>query len=87
MIIRGHLFFWWAGQIIIGLLSVFFLAFGIDTLIYAYRLKNPHEFIMYFFSSNLMILISAVGLLRPLMNIYRRFSSSVDRSGNEKGQT
>lgn len=54
---------WWGKHILIGAFSVLFLLLGIDTLIAAYHLKNPHEFIMFFFASNLMILVSSVGIL------------------------
>jgi hypothetical protein len=39
-------------------LGVFLLLFGIQLLIAAYRLANPYWFIMTFFASNLIILIS-----------------------------
>jgi len=55
---------------VIGAFSVLFLLLGIDTLVAAYRLKNPHEFIMYFFASNLMILVSAVGILYAGIRLY-----------------
>ena len=41
----------------------FFLAFGIILLISAYQLKDPFWFIMTFFASNLIILISAALLV------------------------
>jgi hypothetical protein len=51
--------FWWIRQIILTLAGCFFLFFGINLLIAAYRLNNPPWFIMTFFASNFMILISA----------------------------
>jgi hypothetical protein len=57
---------WWFRQIFFLVLSIFFLLFGISILIAAYRLDNPFMFIMTFFASNLIILISgtiAVGLV------------------------
>ncbi len=63
---------WWAKHLLIGILSVFFLMFGIDLLIATYRLNNPHEFIMGFFASNLIIMISAVGVLYPAIKIFTR---------------
>jgi hypothetical protein len=41
----------------------FFLGFGIQLLISAYQLKNPFWFVMTFFASNLIILISAALLV------------------------
>ncbi|MBW2028752.1 MAG: hypothetical protein JRH06_09120 [Deltaproteobacteria bacterium] len=50
--------FWWVRQIILALLACFFLVFGIHVLIASYGLDNPFWFVMTFFSSNLIILIS-----------------------------
>lgn len=64
--------YWWTKHLLIGVFSVFFLMFGIDLLISTYRLNNPHEFIMGFFASNLIIMISAVGVLYPAIRIFAR---------------
>jgi hypothetical protein len=55
--------FWWIRQVIFTLAGCFFLAFGIILLISAYQLKDPFWFIMTFFASNLIILISAALLV------------------------
>ena len=60
---------WWGKNVLIAFLSLFFLAFGINALITAYGTKNPLEFIMYFFSSSLIILISIVGIIYPFFRI------------------
>jgi len=59
---------WWK-DVLIAFLSLFFLAFGVNALISAYSTKNPLEFIMYFFSSSLVILISMVGVIYPVFRI------------------
>ena len=46
-------------MIVLILACLFFLAVGVDLLISAYGLNDPFSFIMAFFASNLMILISA----------------------------
>lgn len=51
--------FFWIKHILIILLSCFFLLFGIQILIAAYRLDDPFSFILTFFASNFIILISA----------------------------
>ena len=51
--------FWWILQIILAMAACFFLVFGIQMLIVSYSLKDPFTFIMTFFSSSLIILISA----------------------------
>ena len=40
-------------------IGLVFLAFGVHLLISAYELNDPFSFIMYFFASNFVILISA----------------------------
>ena len=61
---------WWAKIIVIGLCSLLFLVFGIETLVGAFYLKNPLEFIMVFFAACLMILVSLVGILYPVFQIH-----------------
>jgi hypothetical protein len=66
--------FWWIIQVILTLAGSFFLFFGIHLLIAAYRLKNPVWFIMTFFASNLIILISAtilIGIIYRMVRFYR----------------
>jgi hypothetical protein len=62
--------FWWLKMIALGLFSFFFLVLGVETLVGAFQLKNPLEFIMYFFSASFMILISIVGVLYPIFQIH-----------------
>jgi di/tricarboxylate transporter len=58
-------------EILIGVLSLFFLFWGITLLLSAYSLKNPLEFIMLFFSSNIIILISGAGILYAAFRLWR----------------
>ena len=51
--------FWWIWQIVLILVGAFFLYYGIELLISSYNLKDPYTFLMTFFASNFMILISA----------------------------
>jgi hypothetical protein len=67
--------FWWGKNILIAFFALFFLAFGIETLIGAFLLKNPLEFIMYFFSASLMVLVSLVGILYPTLRIHALFKT------------
>lgn len=50
-------------NIAVLILSLFFLIIGINTLIGSYQLKNPFEFVMYFFSASLLILICLAGFI------------------------
>ena len=59
---------------ILILISIFFIIIGIDLLISAYRLTDPFNFILMFFASNLMILISAalcIGFILRLRASFR----------------
>ena len=58
--------------------SVFFLVFGIQILMASYGLKDPFAFIMTFFASNLIILISAVGAVAFLIRMVQ-LCRSVDK--------
>ena len=51
------------GRVALGIVELFFLLFGIYLLVLAYHLEDPLSFIMTFFASNLVILISAALLL------------------------
>ena len=51
-------FFWWARQVVLVLLGCFFLVFGIHILVSSYKLEEPFSFILTFFASNFIILIS-----------------------------
>ena len=67
--------FWWARQIVLILVGAFFLYYGIELLIYAYELREPHSFLMTFFASNLIILISAAlifGFAYRMVSVYRQ---------------
>jgi hypothetical protein len=71
--------FWWGKMILIALFSLFFLVFGIENLVGAFHLTNPLEFIMYFFSASLMILVSIVGVLYPAFQVHAHLSLEKNR--------
>ena len=67
--------FWWTRQIVFTLFCAFFLYYGIEMLIFSYELKEPHTFLMTFFASNLIILISAAlifGFAYRMLSVYRQ---------------
>jgi hypothetical protein len=85
------IYFWWIRQVVLSLASCLFLFFGIQLLIGAYRLKDPSWFIMLFFSSNLIILISAtilVGIIYRMITFRRKHEEDdkqlADETGNSK---
>lgn len=57
----GNVFAFW--RVVLVLAALFFLLFGVYLLILAYYLEDPFSFVLTFFSSNLIILISAVFLV------------------------
>ncbi|MFP4308220.1 MAG: hypothetical protein ACLFRG_17750 [Desulfococcaceae bacterium] len=65
---------WWVRHLVGVGLSGVFLAFGVEVLIAAYDLDDPFFFVMTFFSSNFMILISAAllaGLVWRMVEAWR----------------
>ena len=55
--------FWWVRFIFFSAAAVFFLAFGIEAMARAYKVKHPSEFLASFFSSSFIILISGTLLV------------------------
>ena len=71
--------FWWIWQIILISVGAFFLYFGIRLLISAYELNDPFTFLMTFFASNFIILISAaliIGFAYRMITAYRQSRKS-----------
>jgi hypothetical protein len=62
----------WIKNIIILLVSVFFLMIGINTLLGSFKLNNPMEFVMYFFSASLLILVCIVGVIYFFFRLFPR---------------
>jgi len=60
------------GRIALGIVELFFLLFGVYLLVLAYHLTDPLSFIMTFFASNLVILISAVLLLGLVLKFRKK---------------
>jgi uncharacterized membrane protein len=78
---------WWLKIVMISLFSLFFIIYGLETMMGAYGLKNPMEFVMFFFSASFMILMSGVGLIFSFFKIYDRFktpSNNDDAGGTAK---
>ena len=75
--------YWWIRQIILILIAGFYLVFGIQLLVSAYRLNDPGNFLLTFYASNFMILISAallVGFIYRLVATYRRLKKTPPQS-------
>ena len=63
---------WWTVAAASAILSIFFLFVGISLCRAAYDLEHPYQFILTFFSSNLIILISVVILLGAVLRMIGR---------------
>jgi len=72
---------WWVTQIILLALAIFFIIFGIDLLYTAYQLSEPFSFIMTFFASNLIILISATLLFSFVWKIVSYIRKTKEKEG------
>ncbi|MFO7883847.1 MAG: hypothetical protein R6U68_03410 [Desulfobacteraceae bacterium] len=71
-------YYWWPLQLVLTLVSAFFLFFGIDLLRGAYGLNNPFNFIMTFFAASLMILISLTlmaGFIVKMVRVYKKIET------------
>ena len=71
--------FWWIRQIVLISISAFFVYFGIRLLISSYELNDPFSFLMTFFASNFIILISGtliVGFAYRMIRVYRQSKNS-----------
>ncbi len=72
---------WWATQIVLALIAIFFILFGINILYMAYQINDPFSFIMTFFASNFIILISAALLLSFILKIVTNIKKSKEKEG------
>ena len=66
---------WWIKQIVLVIIGGFYLYFGIHLLISSYGINNPFSFIVTFFASNFIILISGallVGFIYRMITVFRQ---------------
>jgi hypothetical protein len=70
----------WIKNIIILLFSVLFLIIGVNTLLGSYSVKNPLEFVMYFFSACLLILVCIVGIIYFFFRLFPQKQDGVDNN-------
>lgn len=68
-------------NLILSLIAIFFILFGINLLYMAYQILDPFSFVITFFASNLIILISATLLLGFILRIVE----TLKRERQEKG--
>lgn len=59
-------------NIIVLLLSLFFLWLGIDIMMGAFQMSNPLEFVMTLFSASFIILFCIVGILYACVRFFSK---------------
>ena len=69
----------WIKNILILVLSLFFLMIGVNTLMGSYRLNNPMEFMMYFFSASLLILVCLVGIIYFFFRLFAQKQGGINK--------
>lgn len=74
---------WWTACGASALLSIFFLFVGISLCISSYSLNHPHQFILTFFASNLIILISVVVIVAVIIRVIGRLRNSAPQAAGE----
>ena len=74
--------FWWLRNLVLIAASLFFLLFGIQVLVGAYGLNDPFNFVMTFFASNLIILISATILAGLVIRMVKALRASSENNEN-----
>ena len=63
---------WWITSTTSAVLSIFFLFLGISLCRASFNLDHPHQFILTFFASNFIILISVVILAGVIVRMIVR---------------
>ena len=75
---------WWVKQIFLILACVFFLFFGIQVMIGAYKLGHPFTFMMTFFSASFIILISLALLAGFIIKAVNALKHDEKDSGDDE---
>jgi hypothetical protein len=78
--------FWWAKFIFFSSVALFFLEFGIEEMIRAYRPKNPAEFLASFFSASFIILISGTLLVGFIWRMILKIRGEEGKRRNGEGE-
>lgn len=71
-------------NIVVLLLSVFFLIFGVDLLVGSFALANPLEFVMTLFSASFVILFCITGILYAIFRLFPKKSGIENNHVDQK---
>jgi Ca2+/H+ antiporter len=77
---------WWTACAASAILSILFLFVGISLCIASYNLNHPHQFILTFFASNLIILISVVVIIAVIIKVITRVRHGEPQPAVESSQ-
>ena len=77
---------WWTACGASAIASIFFLFVGISLCIASYNLNHPHQFILTFFASNLIILISVVIIVAVIIRVIGRLRHGDPQPAVESSQ-
>ncbi len=81
----ASLLLWWIRQLALILIGIGFFLFGIQLLISAYQLQDPFVFVLTFFSSNFIILISAALLVGFVFRVIRLRNAKEEKNPPTEG--
>ena len=71
----------WVPHAVLTLIAIFFILFGVNLLYMAYQINDPFSFVMTFFASNFIILISAALLLGFIL----KMMAAIKKERQDKG--
>ena len=77
---------WWTLSSASAVLSIFFLFLGISLCRASFHLGHPHQFILTFFASNLIILISVVIIVAVIIRVIGRLRHGDPQPAVESSQ-
>ena len=77
---------WWTACGASAIMAIFFLFVGISLCIASYNLNHPHQFILTFFASNLIILISVVIIVAVIIRVIGRLRNGDLQPAGESSQ-
>jgi len=77
---------WWLLQIVMTLVSGFFLVFGVNLMTGSYSLNDPFSFMMTFFSASFIILISLTLIITFIIKMVRVYGH-VNSQTSDKEQS
>lgn len=81
--------FWWIRFLLFSAVALFFLEFGIEEMVRAYKVRNPVDFLGIFFAASFIIVISGTLLTAFVWRMILRWKEkspgeAAERADGEK---